>query len=424
MKKMNKAIAAASLLAMAAIPTAAFAQNLNVTPLPAASSDTALVQDQVKVVPGTLGLITDFVNDQSGKFITVTGRGLAPADQSEIILSITKDTKIVDAKGNKVALQTIIDEKKAVKAFYGPNITKSLPARGTALTLVVQDTSFTAVDGTVSEVRDNGIFVKGTNVYSGFEDSIVLHFADTTKLVDRNGQSVAAADIQTGATVRAFYGPAVMMSFPAQATASYVIVDTENAVAPNEEAPGTNGVIAKLSDNLITVIGNPLEQGGMNYIHLTVDDKTEIVDESGAALTKDALKSDARIKAYYPEMMTMIYPPRSHADKIVVLKEELPKIEGTVQASDLASDGKVYINVGSDASTDNDVILNISDETVIIPSLGQDTALQPGMKIVAYHSPIMTRSLPGMTHAEFIIASDIVADDPTPVTIEKVQPAL
>lgn len=405
MKKMNKAIATASLLAMTAIPLAAFAQDV---PPPTKTPDLSMVQNQnqVKIVPGTLGQITDFINDETGKFITVKGRGLAPTDQSEIILAITKDTKIVDAKGNKVALKTIIDEKKAIKAFYGPNITKSLPARGTALTLVVQDQSFTAIDGVVSEVRENGIFVKGTDIYSGFEDSIVLHFADKTQLVDQTGKAITASEIKEGMTVRAFYGPAVMLSLPAQSTTNYVVVNTEETEMPSEEAPGTNGVITNIADNTITVIGNPLEQGGINYIFLKVDEETQIVDENGAALTKDALKADQRIIAYYPEVMLMIYPAQSHADKIVVQSAVAPKVEGTIQASDFASEGQVYVNVGSDDSKNNDVILNISEDTVIIPLLAGEPKLKAGMKIVAYHSPIMTRSLPGMTNAEIVIVTE------------------
>ncbi len=405
MKKMNKAIATASLLAMTAIPVAAFAQDVpQATKIP----DSTLVQSQtqVKVVPGTLGQITDFVNDQTGKFITVKGRGLAPADQSEMILAITKDTKIVDAKGNKVALKTIIDEQKAIKAFYSPNITKSMPARGTALTLVVQDQMFTAMDGTVTEIRENGIFVQGTNIYSGHEDSIVLHFADKTQLIDQNGKAITTTDIQKGMTVRAFYGPAVMMSLPAQSTANYVVVNTDITETPSKEAPGTNGVITNISEDKITVVGHPLEQGGTNYIFLRVDEETQIVDETGKALTKGELKADQRVIAYYPEIMIMIYPAQSRADKIVVQSAETPKIEGTVQGSDFATEGQVYVNVGSDASKDNDVILNIVEDTVIIPTLDGDTTLRAGMKIVAYHSPMMTRSLPGITNAEFVIVTD------------------
>ena len=71
------------------------------------------IANQVKKsVPGTMGYITEFVNDKSGTWITVTGRGLATTDQQEIKLSISKDTKIMDAKGNQVQLQTIVNKTK------------------------------------------------------------------------------------------------------------------------------------------------------------------------------------------------------------------------------------------------------------------------------------------------------------------------
>ncbi|MWV43856.1 peptidase [Paenibacillus sp. HJL G12] len=402
MKKMYKVLATASLLAMAAVPAAASAQDIPpaTTPHP-----DAIILNQAKVVPATMGQITDFVNDKTGKFITVTGRGLAPTDQSEIILEITKNTKIVDAKGKTVALKTIMDEHKVVKAFYGANITKSLPAHGTALTLVVQDQSFTGVNGTVSEVRDNGILVTGKNIYTGYEDTIVLHFAEKAQILDQNGKAIEAGAIQKGMSVKAFYGPAVAMSMPPQSSTNYVVVNTEDAEQPQEQAPGTTGVITNAADNKITVIGQPMEKGGINYVILSVDDKTQIVDENGKELTKEALKEAAHVDAYYPEVMTMIYPAQTHADKLVVKAAESVKIEGTVAPSELTSKDQVYVNVGSDQSKDNDVILNISKDTTVIPLMGGETALRAGTKIIAFHSPIMTRSLPGMTNAEVVIVT-------------------
>lgn len=400
MKKINKAFAVASVLAMASIPMAAFAQDI--PPSTTHQGQGFIVnQEAKKVVPGTLGQITDFVNDQTGKFITVTGRGLEKTDQSEIILSITKDTKIVDAKGNKVQLKTIIDNKKMVKAFYSPNITKSLPARGTALTLVVQDLHSTAINGTVTEVKDNSILVKGADLYSDIEDTILLHLADKTPIVDQNGDALQAAEIKVGMSVKAFYGPAVTMSIPAQSTASYVLVNTEEAAV--EQAPGTDGIITEIKDSLMTIIGKPLEQGGIDYALLTVDKETEIVDESGNALDVSKLKADTHVVVTYGPVMALSYPARTHADKIIVKQAESIKIEGTVQASDRANKEQVYVNVGSDQSTDNDVILNMTDDTVIIPLLGGEAELRAGTRIVAYHSPIMTRSLPGITNAEIVI---------------------
>lgn len=401
MNKMYKALAAASILAIAAVPIAASAQDIPAT----THNGQGIILNQAKIVPGTMGQITNFANDKTGKFITVTGRGLAATDQSEIILGITKDTKIIDAKGTTVALKTIIDEKKVVKAFYGPNITRSIPAHGTALTLVVQNQSFTGINGTVSEVTDNGIVVKGTDIYTAVEDTIVLHFADKVQLLDQEGKAIKPETIKPGMEVKAFYGPAVAMSLPPQSTTNYVVVNTavEEAV---KKAPGTDGIITNIADNKFTVIGNPLENGGVNYVILSVDEKTQIVNEDGTPLTAEALKADTRVEASYGEVMTMIYPAQTHADKIVVKTEETRKIVGTIVASDRTAEGQVYVNVGSDQSTANDVILNISKETQVIPLLGGETTPMAGTQIVAYHSPIMTKSLPGITNAEVIIVTN------------------
>lgn len=408
MNKMYKVLATASILALAAMPVAANAQQL---PAQAVQKGNANKQTDVKNVPATWGQITNFVHDKSDKFITVTGRGLAPTDQDEIILAITPKTKFIDAKGKTVPLQKIIDGHKTVKAFYSPNITKSIPARGTALTLVVQDQSFSAIDGKVTEVRDGRILVKGTDLYNKYDEEIWLHFADKATIIDQNRKTIAAGDIKEGMSVRAFYGPAVAMSLPPQSGTNYVIVNTEDTGSgetgneDQELKAGTDGIITNTADGKVTVIGKAHEKGGVNYVVLSVDDKTQIVDEDGKALTKDALKADTRVDAYYSDIMLMIYPAQTHAGKIVVKKAETVKLEGTVKASDRTSADQVYVNVGSDDSIDNDVILNISKDTTIIPTLGGETALRAGTKIIAYHSPIMTKSIPGITNAEVVIVT-------------------
>ncbi|WP_239616569.1 peptidase [Cohnella mopanensis] len=399
MKKMQKVLTTASILAMTVMPMAATAQDV---PPPTIHNGQGFIVNQTKAAPATMGQITNFVNDKSGKFITVTGRGLAVNDQSEIILSITKDTKIIDSKGKKVALQTIIDGKKVVKAFYGPNITRSLPPIGQALTLVVQDKSFLGIEGTVTSVSDKGILVTGKDLYSDNESSVLLHFAEKASIIDQEGKAIKASEIQPGMGIKAFYGPAATMSIPPQSSTNYVVVNT--AVKETEEAAGTEGIITNVTDKTITVIGDPMKQGGTNYVILTVDEDTEIVDENGNPLTKDAIKVDIRVAASYGPVMTMIYPAQTHADKIVIKAiSNAVKVEGTIVASDRTTKGQVYVNVGSDASTANDVILNISDSTKVIPLLAGGTELRAGTKIVAYHSPEMTDSLPGITNAEIVL---------------------
>ncbi|WP_098746157.1 peptidase [Paenibacillus sp. EZ-K15] len=397
MKKIYKVLTTATVLAMAALPIAANAQD--VPPASAHTGQGNIVNQVKKSVPGTMGYITDFVNDKTGTWITVAGRGLAATDQQEIRLSVSKDTKIIDVQGNQVQLQTIVDKNKAIKAFYSPNITKSLPAQGSALTIIVQDHDFAVIDGTISEVNKQGILVEGTNLYNDSQETILLHLDPKAKIIDQNGNTMKASDLKTGMSIRSFYGPAVALSMPPQSTTNYIRVNADAEVYDQEQAAGIDGILTEMKDGRISVSGKPVKAGDLEYIVLAVDGDTKIVDAEGKSLTAEALKSGLRIEAEY---VSVIYPALSHADKIVVSDTSAPKVEGTITASERTSKDQLYINVGSDQSTDNDIIINISKDTQVI-GLNPDEKLEPGMKIEVFHSPIMTMSIPAFTSAEVIM---------------------
>jgi hypothetical protein len=397
MKKIYKVLATATVLAMAALPIAANAQD--VPPASAHTGQNNIMNQVKKSVPGTMGYITDFVNDKTGKWITVTGRGLAATDQQEIKLSISKDTKIIDAKGNQVQLQTIVDKHKAIKAFYSPNITKSLPAQGSALTIIVQDNDHAGMDGTISEVTKQGILVEGTNLYNDSEETILLHLDPKAKIIDQNGSTLKASDLKAGMSIRAFYGPYVALSMPPQSSTNYIRVNMNTENNDQEQVSGINGILTEMKDGRITISGKPAKAGDLEYVVLAVDGDTKIVDAGGKSLTAEALKSGLRIEAEY---VSVIYPALPHADKIVVSDTTAPKVEGTITASERTSKDQLHINVGSDQSTDNDIIINISKDTQVI-GLNPDEKLEPGMKIVVFHSPIMTMSIPAFTSAEVIM---------------------
>lgn len=405
MKNMYKVLATTTILAMLAAPMAAQAQ---ATTLPAKSvQQNAQTKDlSEKRVLGTMGQITDYRNDENGTFITITGRGVTPNAQREIILNITDQTKIVDAKGNKADLtkivESLIKDNKVVKGFYDASITKSLPAQGNALTLIIQDYTLSGITGEVTSTDNGRITVEGTNIYSKHDDTMILNFDPKAEIYGEGGKALKKEDIKKGMTITAFYGPAVTASIPAQSTTNYILVN--NAEENDGEAAdmlGTDGVILDNQDGRITVVGKGLE-GGQHYIMLHVDKDTQIVDENGKALTEDALKVDARVEAFYGPIMTKSFPAQTHAEKIVVKSQETFKIEGTIGKLDRDLDSSVYVNVGSDDNTANDLILNISKDTIFPNAKGIED-LKEGTKIVAYHSAAVTMSLPGITNAEIIM---------------------
>ncbi|WP_314589790.1 hypothetical protein [Paenibacillus terrigena] len=351
---------------------------------------------------GTVGQITNYTNDKNGKYITVVGRGVTAQDRSDMILAITKDTKIINSKGKKVSIDSIIKGGKSVKVFYGPVMTKSLPPRGTALTVIEQDQAMNGVIGKVTEAKNSKVVVTGKNIYNGKEETIVLQLTGHTPIVDQNGKKIERKDITKGMSIEAFYGPHKTKSVPAQAHATYIIVNKEQQV----QELGTSGVIVEKNDNQITVVGTPAAQGGQKEIKLNVTDNTVIVNEKGEKLTKDALKANQNVDVFYGPAMTFSLPPMGNATKIVVKGQESVKAEGTIEKSDFAKGSQIYLNVNSDDNKVNDIVLNINKDTKIVNLHGNQVELKPGMKIVAFHSQIMTMSIPGITDANMIVITE------------------
>lgn len=414
MKSMYKVLATTTIMAMLAVPMAASAQ-VSTQPVKAGVVQTKDLS--AKKVLGTMGQMTNYVNNEDGTFMTITGRGVTPDAQREMILSINEQTKIIDAKGNKVDLTKIVESlikgDKVVKAFYDANITKSLPARGTALTIIIQDYTMSGITGEVTSADNGRLTVEGTNIYTDSKETIILNLDPKAEIYGEGGKALKQEDLKAGMNITAFYGPAVTASLPAQSSTNYILVngqgDNTGENNGGEEANdliGTDGIIMNKSNDRITVVGKGLE-GGQHYVMLAVDKDTVIVDENGKTLTADALKADVRVDAFYGPMMTMSYPGQAHAAKIVVKAQETFKIEGTIEKMDRDLKNSIYVNVGSDDNTANDLILHISEDT-IMPNVQGIEDLKEGTKIVAYHSAAVTMSLPGMTNAEIIMIDGFV----------------
>ena len=89
-----------------------------------------------------------------------------------------------------------MNKNKAIKAFYNPNITKSLPAQGSALTIIVQDDDLAGIDGTISEVTKQGILVEGTNLYNDSEETIFASSGSKAKSSIKT--ALKASDLEAG----------------------------------------------------------------------------------------------------------------------------------------------------------------------------------------------------------------------------------
>lgn len=82
------------------------------------------------------GSILDIRANKESHMIHIKGKKSNQTGLNEIILNINKDTKIVNVEGEKLSINDL-KEGTEVRAYYGPMLTRSLPAIGTAKKVVV-----------------------------------------------------------------------------------------------------------------------------------------------------------------------------------------------------------------------------------------------------------------------------------------------
>ncbi len=106
-------------------------------------------------------------------------------------------------------------------------------------------------------------------------NEIILTVDDKTEILDTDNQEMAAADIEPGMQIRAFYGPAVTRSMPPQSYAARIITIPENTVSPKfvfstEGAEFVAQFLGKtvkltLPDNRIIVLPIAISASGARY---------------------------------------------------------------------------------------------------------------------------------------------------------------
>lgn len=137
-------------------------------------------------------------------------------------------------------------------------------------------------------------------------------------------------------------------------------------------------------------------------IVLNVGEKTKLVDPlNDEEISLADLSEGDTIRGFYGPAVTASMPPQGSAEKIEILQGVTVRT-GTI--SEIIENEKTKQILVGDRATG--VVLNISDDVRIITEDNQElsfTDLEEGMEIEAYHSLIMTRSLPPISNAKKII---------------------
>ncbi|TCZ70980.1 hypothetical protein E0485_23110 [Paenibacillus albiflavus] len=280
------------------------------------------------------------------------------------------------------------------------------PQSPTEVTSEVKKPELAATKGTIKEIVHTkyGVYamLEGKGVKATDPDLVKLVIGDDVQVEDQNGNKADLYDaLKNEWTVTAYYGPMMTMSIPPQSPAVKIVVDKPEKPA----AIVSKGIIERVESipaNKVNEAYTRVVVAGKNPVILNVSKDTEIVDEKGNKLAADVLNANVSIEATYGPVMTMSMPPITNASKIVVLGDTV-RVDGSI---DKVSDDMVLVDVKSDRDAKNDIILKVTKDTKIVDVYGQEVKLadlKKGTKIAAYHSHIMTRSLPAQTHAELIV---------------------
>ncbi|RNB83465.1 copper amine oxidase N-terminal domain-containing protein [Brevibacillus panacihumi] len=90
-------------------------------------------------VLGTGGRLVSVEKGQDGSYrVNVEGEALSEGSQEHVVLTITEETVIVNARDQKAMKPEDLKPEMRVYAFYGPKLTRSLPPQGVAEKLVVE----------------------------------------------------------------------------------------------------------------------------------------------------------------------------------------------------------------------------------------------------------------------------------------------
>lgn len=172
-----------------------------------------------------------------------------------------------------------------------------------------------------------------------------------------------------------------------------------------------NGVIAGIINDGGRQ-GVQMNGAGQDGVVLLVSDKTVITDTYGEKVDFKDLSLGLDIEVKHSPQTMLSLPPQNHALEIKVKKNpEAKEWIGTSGAitDTVKEDAKVRITVkgfGMTEASPEEVVLNLSAETAIVDQNGKKLKadeLKKDDKVLAFFSPVLTRSLPPIGNAVKIV---------------------
>lgn len=200
------------------------------------------------------------------------------------------------------------------------------------------------------------------------------------------------------------------------------VLDNKSGVIEISNQQSINGIVGTIKEinssgksTSVLIEGNRfgrgLGEGFQDSMILLINEKSIIIDPlTDKTLSVNDLKVGDCVKGLHEQAVTASIPAQSSAVKIELLKGVAVK-SGTI--TDVISNDKTHQILIGDMM--NGIKLNITDDTKIVTQNNEILKfedLQNGMQVEAYHSLIVTRSIPPISTAYKIVVTNAFDDRP------------
>lgn len=152
---------------------------------------------------------------------------------------------------------------------------------------------------------------------------------------------------------------------------------------------------------------------GIEGTILNIDEKTIIRNGAGEQVGLETLALGMKIEVKHSLAMTMSLPGQTYAYEISVLEaadqQDMLGTAGSIEEVRQNDAGNISIvikGMGMSETSPEEVVLNVTDATVIVDLEGNavdQAQLAQGVKVLAYYGPALTKSLPPIGQAWKIV---------------------
>ena len=312
------------------------------------------------------------------KMKKILGFAMAGAVALTALVAMAQNDNKVIVNGNEIAADYIVNEAGD----------KMIPLRG-----VCEELGFEVnwvEESRAIEIVKMPIFITCSPDFDGYAFSRMAHqplgtapiLVDGTTYVPTGFVSeILGGSIDTSDDITITYGE-----------------EKEEENAPEVAAPVASVYATEVGENSLTV---------MDFVYgeviVNVTEDTQIVDSEGKEIKLSDIDTSMQLNVTYGETMTMSLPPMTNAVKIEVTNEMAKVIKEGSVSEIIAEEGNVtQIILG-----ENEVALNVSDETIVKDAEGNVKSLaeiKEGTALRARTNGMATMSIPAqMPTLEIVI---------------------